>query len=61
MTKPSDLSIEDGLELSLDALDQWESELDDFSNTIQQRLRDLTGTTPQQEEPTHEDSIGDER
>lgn len=56
MNKPSDLSIEDGLELSLDTLDQWEQELDDFATNILSRIGKVSGknqpSTSESSEPS---------
>ncbi len=43
MNKGPHAPAEDDLELSLDTLDQWETELDQFAAGIMQRLSFITG------------------
>lgn len=43
MHKGHESSSDDDLELSLETLDQWETELDQFAAGIMQRLSQITG------------------
>ena len=43
MSRETNAAIDDDLDLSLDTLDQWESELDQFAAEIMQRLSNLSG------------------
>ena len=43
MTKGHPSTADDDLELSLETLDQWETELDEFAAGIMQRLSSLSG------------------
>ena len=44
MNKVPGSAVDDDLELSLETLDQWETELDRFAAGIMQRLGDLKGS-----------------
>jgi len=43
MSRIPDLASDDDLDLSLETLDQWESELDQFAAGVMRRLSNLTG------------------
>lgn len=43
MSRTPDAQLDEGLDLSLETLDQWETELDQFAAGIMQRLETLTG------------------
>ena len=43
MNKGPATSADDDLELSLETLDQWETDLDQFAASIMQRLSNITG------------------